>query len=85
MGSSFTFKFVKNICLPVCLSNAAKNGFPKSIYVSVNEEVVHGIPSDKIIEKGDLVSVDFCVSYNGMITDSAFTQAVELLNVQTRP
>jgi methionyl aminopeptidase len=51
-------------------------GFPKSICVSVNEEVVHGIPSDKIIEKGDLVGVDFCVSYNGMITDSAFTQAI---------
>jgi methionyl aminopeptidase len=52
-------------------------GFPKSICVSLNEEVVHGIPSDKIIEKGDLVSVDFCVSYKGMITDSAFTQAIE--------
>jgi methionyl aminopeptidase len=52
-------------------------GFPKSICVSLNEEVVHGIPSDKIIQKGDLVSVDFCVSYNGMITDSAFTQAIK--------
>lgn len=49
-------------------------GFPKTICISVNDEVVHGIPrKDKIIQDGDIVSLDFGVSYRGMITDSAIT------------
>lgn len=49
-------------------------GFPEVLCVSVNDEVVHGIPrSDKIIQPGDLVSMDFGVSYNQMITDAAVT------------
>lgn len=52
-------------------------GFPDVICVSVNEEVVHGIPSiRKVIENGDLVSMDFCVSYKGMITDAALTVGI---------
>lgn len=47
-------------------------GFPDVLCVSVNEEVVHGIPRrDKIIEDGDIVSVDFGVLYKGLITDAA--------------
>lgn len=49
-------------------------GFPDVICISINEEVVHGIPrKDKIIAEGDIVSLDFGVSYNGMITDSAIS------------
>lgn len=48
-------------------------GFPDVICISVNHEVVHGIPSGKIIEDGDLVSLDYGVDYNGMITDGAIT------------
>ena len=47
--------------------------FPDVICISRNDEVVHGIPGKEIIEDGDLVSLDFGVNYNGMITDSAIT------------
>lgn len=49
-------------------------GFPDVICISVNNEVVHGIPNaEKIIENGDIVSLDFCVTYMGMITDAAIS------------
>ncbi len=49
-------------------------GFPEVICISVNEEVVHGIPrKEMIIKNGDIVSLDFGVNYNGMITDSAIS------------
>ncbi|MDH3348910.1 MAG: type I methionyl aminopeptidase [Desulfobulbaceae bacterium] len=49
-------------------------GFPKSLCVSINEEVVHGIPSKKIIvREGDIVSVDFGVKYKGFYGDAAIT------------
>lgn len=49
-------------------------GFPDVICISVNEEVVHGIPStEKIIQEGDIVGLDFGVTYQGMITDSAIS------------
>lgn len=48
--------------------------FPDVICISVNDEVVHGIPrKDKIIMSGDIVGLDFGVTYNGMITDSAIS------------
>ncbi len=52
------------------------NGFPDVICISINDGVVHGIPNDKPFKKGDVVSFDFGVIYNGMISDSAFTMVV---------
>ncbi|HUH74883.1 MAG TPA: type I methionyl aminopeptidase [Chitinophagales bacterium] len=49
------------------------NGFPGSLCISVNEEVVHGIPSDRVIKEGDLLSIDCGVKKNGFFGDSAFT------------
>ena len=50
-------------CIPSFLNY---NGYPASICVSVNDEVVHGIPNDKrIIQEGDLVSLDAGVIYKG--------------------
>lgn len=52
-------------------------GFPDVICISVNDEVVHGIPNnEKIINDGDIVSLDFGVTYKGMITDSAISVIV---------
>ena len=52
-------------------------GYPASICVSVNEEVVHGIPTDKrIIKEGDIVSLDAGVIYKGYHSDAARTHAV---------
>ncbi|MGD8374111.1 MAG: type I methionyl aminopeptidase [Candidatus Woesebacteria bacterium] len=51
-------------------------GFPAVICISVNDEVVHGIPSAAQFKEGDVVGFDFGVTYNEMITDSAFTLIV---------
>ena len=51
-------------------------GFPRSICVSVNEEVVHGIPGARYLLEGDIVSIDIGVRYNGLYSDSAVTVAV---------
>src|SRR5690348_14209958 len=48
-------------------------GFPDVICISVNDEVVHGIPSDRVIEAGDIVGLDFGVTVHGMITDGAIS------------
>jgi methionyl aminopeptidase len=55
-------------------------GFPAVICISVNDEVVHGIPGKRIIKNGDIVSLDFGVNYNGMITDAARTVLVGAAN-----
>ena len=51
-------------------------GFPATLCTSVNEEVVHGIPSSYILREGDIVSIDFGVILNGRYGDSAFTLTV---------
>ena len=57
-------------------------GFPAVICISVNDEVVHGIPGGRVIESGDLVGLDFGVIYNGMITDAAITVGVGKISDQ---
>jgi len=52
------------------------NGFPKTLCTSVNDEVVHGIPSDYILKEGDIISIDCGVLMNGFYGDSAYTFAV---------
>jgi len=47
--------------------------FPGVVCASVNEEVVHGIPSNRILKDGDIVSIDFGVLANGFAGDSAIT------------
>src|SRR5438477_1791361 len=49
------------------------NGFPKTLCVSVNEEVVHGIPDKRILKDGDIVGIDFGVILDGWYGDSAVT------------
>jgi methionyl aminopeptidase len=49
------------------------NGFPKSLCVSVNDVVVHGIPSGYMLKSGDIVSVDCGVVMNGFNGDSCYT------------
>lgn len=52
------------------------NGFPNSLCISVNDQVVHGIPGKYELRDGDVVSVDGGVELNGFISDSAYTFAV---------
>ncbi len=53
----------------------AKRAFPAALCVSINEEVVHGIPNEKpkILKDGDIVTIDTGISYGGLFTDSAVT------------
>jgi methionyl aminopeptidase len=52
------------------------SGYPFALCTSVNSEVVHGFPSDRVLEEGDIVSIDFGVYYNGYYGDSAITVPV---------
>lgn len=50
--------------------------FPGAICISVNDELVHGAPTDEILEEGDKVSFDMVIGYGGYYVDSAFTMLV---------
>lgn len=58
---------------PSCLGY---EGYPASICISVNEEVVHGIPSKRKLRNGDIVKLDICACYKGYHGDSAWSYAV---------
>jgi methionyl aminopeptidase len=49
------------------------DGFPDVMCISVNEAIVHGVPSDKPIKDGDVVKLDLTLGFKGMINDSAIT------------
>lgn len=51
-------------------------GFPANICISINEEVVHGIPGPRIIREGDIVSLDLGINYAGYFSDVALTVGV---------
>jgi methionyl aminopeptidase len=51
-------------------------GFPATLCVSVNDEIVHGIPGERILQEGDIVSLDAGVKLNGFHTDAAITIGV---------
>jgi len=60
------------------------NGFPKSLCISVNEEVVHGIPGSRVIGDGDLVSLDCGLIYKGLWADSGRTVMVGNVSQEAR-
>lgn len=51
-------------------------GFPASLCVSINNEIVHGIPGERVIQEGDIVSLDFGLEIDGFQGDTAVTVAV---------
>ena len=60
------------------------SGYPASSCISVNEVVVHGIPGDRVIEEGDIVSVDLGTFMKGFVGDSAYTFAVGEVSAEAR-
>lgn len=69
-------------CVPSFLNY---NGYPASICVSINEEVVHGIPSkNRIVKDGDIVSLDAGLIYKGYHSDAARTLAVGEITKEAR-
>ena len=63
---------VKSGAVPSCLGY---EGFPAATCVSVNEEVIHGIPGRRVVRSGDIVSIDICSGFKGFIGDCAGTYA----------
>lgn len=59
-------------------------GYPKTLCTSVNNQVVHGIPSDYILKEGDIVSIDCGVLYNKYYGDSAYTFAIGEIDEKTK-
>ena len=64
---------VKNGGVPTC---KGYEGFPCALCTSVNEVVVHGIPGDRVIHDGDIITIDVVIGYNGYQGDAAWTYAV---------
>lgn len=67
--------------IPSCLGYS---GYPNSICASVNEQVVHGIPSEYVLKDGDIISIDLCVLKNGFHGDSTYTFCVGEVSYEVR-
>ena len=59
-------------------------GFPNTLCMSPNDQVVHGIPNDRVLEDGEILSVDCGVVMNGYFGDSAFTYEVGEVDTETK-
>jgi methionyl aminopeptidase len=66
-------EFAKRKVVPTFLHY---NGYPARVCVSVNDEVVHGIPDRRVLQEGAIVSIDLGATYNGFVGDAAITVGV---------
>ena len=64
---------IKNGCVP---STLGYEGYPASVCISVNDEVVHGIPGNRVIQDGDIVSIDLVLAYKGYHADATRTYII---------
>ena len=78
--NNFAEDFVRRHYPGFNLSSKGYQGFPASLCVSVNEEIIHGVPSRRIIKNGDLVKVDIVVDRQGWFADTAMTYIVGKVN-----
>ncbi len=60
------------------------HGFPACSCVSINQQVVHGIPGDRIVKDGDIVSIDLGIVMDGYFTDTAFTMGFGKITDETQ-
>lgn len=60
------------------------HGYPATFCLSVNDQCVHAIPGDRVLEEGDIISLDGGVRYNGMITDACKTVGVGQISDDAR-
>ena len=68
-------EYAKRGVIPTFLGYA-QPPYPATVCVSVNEELVHGIPGSRVIEEGDIVSIDLGATHKGFVGDSALTFGV---------
>ncbi|MEK7061845.1 MAG: type I methionyl aminopeptidase [Patescibacteria group bacterium] len=59
-------------------------GFPYSLCASINEEIVHGLPSERILKEGDIIGLDLGVLYKGYNTDMAVTVPVGNISFEAK-
>ena len=59
-------------------------GFPANLCVSVNDEIVHGIPGERVLEEGDIVSLDLGAIFMGFHSDAAMTIGIEEISSPAR-
>lgn len=62
----------------------ADKPYPASLIVSVNDEVVHGIPGNRILENGDIISLDLGLNFEGVFLDHAVTVAVGKISAKDK-
>jgi len=74
-------EFEKHKVIPTFLGY---HGYPATVCVSVNDEIVHGIPGKRVIQDGDVVSLDLGCTHKGFVADSALTVIVGEAESRTR-
>jgi methionyl aminopeptidase len=60
------------------------NPFPATLTVAVNEELVHGIPSDRVLMEGDIITIDCGTVHNGWVADAAYTAPVGAITTEAQ-
>jgi len=81
--AGITTKYLDEVTQTFIYDNKAEPAFlgymnyPAALCVSVNEEVIHGIPGKRVIKEGDIVSLDCGINYNGYFSDAALTIPIE--------
>ncbi len=61
-----------------------KHPYPATINASVNEQLVHGIPGPRVLEEGDIVSIDVGATYKGFVGDAAFSMGVGKISAEAQ-
>ena len=59
-------------------------GYPATVCVSLNDEIVHGIPKDQVLQEGDVVAIDLGATYKGFVGDAAITVGVGTITAEAR-
>ena len=79
-------KLAEEMIIAAGASPAFKNyrGFPNALCVSINETVVHGVPSSRPFVEGDLIGLDLGIKYKGLYTDSAITVGVGRIGAEAQ-
>ena len=70
--------------VPAFLGYPGAYPYPATLTVSVNEELVHGIPGKRILQSGDIVSIDCGTIYKGFVADSAFSAGVGEITAEVK-
>jgi len=60
------------------------HGFPKSLCTSINDEIVHGIPGNRVLNEGDIIGIDCGVTFDGFVGDSAISLPVGKVSAEAQ-